>query len=129
MGERWRAVVSFGGVYADAYQVSDQGNARSIRRQVAGRTGRSGLGSTRTVQGKELSPRIRPDGTRAVNLWLGNNYRQVPIARLVLEAFDRPQPPGHDADNKDGDKANCRLSNLRWKPVGGLALLHQIVNR
>lgn len=91
-------------------------------RQVAGRGG-----SVRTLQGKILSPRIRPaDGTRAVNLWRGNVYEQHPVKRLVLTTFGgRPQPLGWDAKNKNGDPADNRYVNLKWKPVGGVAVLHK----
>jgi len=111
--------------FRDFYEVSDQGRVRSVPRQVAGRDN-----SVRTLQGKILSPRIRPDGTRAINLWRDNHYRQVPIKRLVLESFtERPQPPGYDAENKNGDPADNRLVNVEWKPVGGLALLHRSLVR
>jgi hypothetical protein len=116
--EQWRPVLD--PRFSNSYEVSDMGRARSVTREVAGRGD-----SIRKVKGKILSPRIRPDGTRAVNLWLDNDYIQYPVKRLVLEAFTgRRQPRGYDAKNIDDDPANNRLSNLRWEPVGGLALLH-----
>ena len=62
-----------------------------------------------------LTPRIRPDGTYVVNLWRNNKYRQVPIRRIVLEAFDRAQPRGMDAINVNGNPADNNLKNLRWQ--------------
>ena len=116
--EQWRPVLD--PRFSSSYRVSDQGRARSLPRQVAGRGG-----SIRTVKGQILSPRVRPDGTRAVNLWIENDYIQFPLRRLILEAFTgRAQPPGYDAKNINGDPADNRLCNLRWEPVGGLALLH-----
>jgi hypothetical protein len=104
-----------------AYEVSDQGRVRSVPRQVAGRGE-----SIRTLQGKILSPRVRPDGTRAVNLWRGNRYRQWPVKRIVLEVWsEREQPPGYEPKNVDDNPANNRVSNLRWEPVGGMALLRR----
>jgi hypothetical protein len=121
--EQWRPVLD--PRFSVSYQVSDMGRCRSVTRQVGGRGG-----STRTVKGFILSPRVRPDGTRAVNLWIGNDYIQFPVRRLVLEAFSgRRQPRGYDAKNIDEDPANNKLSNLRWEPVGGLALLHQQLGR
>lgn len=118
--EQWRPVVVDPDGYGEGYEVSDHGQARSLARQVAGRDG-----SIRVVQGKILSPRIRVDGTRAVNLWRGNSYRQKPIKRLVLEAFHGPPPSAsHDAKNIDEDPANNALANLRWE-AGGLALLRR----
>jgi hypothetical protein len=123
--EQWRPIPGYGG----AYEVSDMGRVRSLPRQVAGKIGKDGENSTRTVQGRILSPRVRADGTLAVNLWIKNKYRQQPVKRLVLEAFVRRQPMGYDAKNMDDDPANNRLSNLRWEPVGGLALLRQRLGR
>src|SRR6516225_1891527 len=95
--EQWRPVLD--PRFSAAYQASDMGRIRSVTRQVAGRTGRDGVPCIRTVKGRILSPRVRPnDGTRAVNLWIENDYIQFPVKRLVLEAFTgRAQPPGYDA--------------------------------
>lgn len=71
--------------------------------------------SRRKLQGKLLTPRIRPDGCHAVNLWVKNKYRQVPIRRIVLDAFDGPQPAGYDAANTNGDPTDNRLTNLEWQ--------------
>ena len=88
--------------------------------------------SHRKLQGKLLTPRIRPDGTMAVNLWCKNRYRQVPIRRLVLEAFDRAQPMGYDAANMNGDLADNRLINLQWerdKRPRSIAGLRRVLGR
>ncbi len=107
MAEQWRPVKG----YENAYEVSDLGHVRSVTREVRGRDG-----STREIQGKLLTPRIRPDGTWATNLWVKNEYRQIPVRRIVLEAFDRPRPAGFDAVNVNEDPADNRLSNLQWEP-------------
>lgn len=121
--EQWRPVLD--PRFTDAYQASDMGRIRSLPRQVRGRGD-----SLRTIPGTVLSPRIRPDGTPAVNLWLDNDYVQFPVKRLVLEAFTRRhQPRGYDAKNIDENPLNNKLSNLRWEPVGGLALLRQSLQR
>jgi hypothetical protein len=116
VAERWREIEGYGG----AYQVSDQGRVRSISRERPGRDG-----SVRKIRGTVLSPRVRENGLHCVNLWEGNEYQQVPVNRLVLEAFRGPAPDNHEPENKDGDRANNRLSNLKWKPTGGLALLRR----
>jgi hypothetical protein len=56
----WRAVRDFEGIY----EVSDQGQVRSLGRVVKGRDG-----SDRYINGKVISQRERPDGTKIVNLW------------------------------------------------------------
>jgi hypothetical protein len=124
VAERWVPVVSFDGLYHNAYEISDTGYARSIPRHRRGRQG-----STRQVHGQILSPRIRDNGTRAVNLWHENEYHQVPVKILVLEAFVGPAPPYHEATCLDGDEGNLALSNLAWKPAGGLAVLHRRLGR
>ena len=122
--ETWLPVVSFDGIYAASYQVSDHGQVQSTPRHRRGRQG-----STRKVKGRILSPRIRDNGTRAVNLWHDNEYHQVPVKILILEAFICPAPPYHEAKCVDGNEANLALSNLAWKPAGGLAVLHQRLGR
>jgi hypothetical protein len=102
----WRAVRDFEGIY----EVSDQGQVRSLGRVVKGRDG-----SDRYINGKVISQRERPDGTKIVNLWRSNNYRQLPVRRLVLEAFDQPRPRGYDAINTNGDSSDNRLQNLQWQ--------------
>lgn len=107
MVEEWKPVRG----YEDKYEASNLGQVQSVTRSVRGREG-----STREIQGKLLTPRIRPDGTWAINLWVKNEYRQIPLRRIVLEAFDQPRPHGYDAVNANGDPADNRLSNLEWQP-------------
>jgi NUMOD4 motif len=106
VSEQWKPVRG----YEAAYEVSDEGRVRSMERNVGGREK-----SSRHLQGKILTPRIRPDFTEAVNLWANNAYKQVPVRRLVLEAFDRVRPAGMDAYNVNGDPSDNRLGNLQWR--------------
>lgn len=106
VAESWRPVRGYEGFY----EVSDQGHVRSMERSVKGREN-----STRKLQGKILTPRVRPDGTLCTNLWVGNKYKQLPVRRIVLEAFDRARPRGYDAANINGDPADNRLGNLQWR--------------
>jgi hypothetical protein len=43
---------------------------------------------------------------------------QLSIGPLALSAFGDPRPLGCECDHKNGDKTDCRLSNLRWIPRG-----------
>lgn len=106
MSEAWVDIPGHPG-----YQVSDQGRVRSVDRVVQGREG-----SARRVKGRVLTPLVRPDGLRVVNLWLNNTYCQRPVRELVLVAFDRPCPTGFEAVNVNGDSVDNRLCNLRWRP-------------
>lgn len=112
--ERWRPVLGHEG----AYEVSDRGRVRSLTRTIAGRDN-----SVRRVKGKILTPQIRSDKTPCANLWRDGTYQQIPIRRLVLEAFDKPQPAGHDAANTNGDPSDNTLTNLEWRPDRRLARL------
>jgi len=56
---------------------------------------------------EELVRHIEPDGTPIVWIWCSNKNRPIPVADLVLEAFLGPK-------YLNGNKENCRLSNLGW---------------
>lgn len=47
------------------------------------------------------------------------NSRTVRVPALVLEAFVGPRPDGMEACHNDGNKANCRPTNLRWDTPKG----------
>jgi hypothetical protein len=111
MIEHWRGIPGW-----PDYEISDQGRARSKSRWVDGRLDANGRRSRRLVKGKLLKPVVRDSGIPCFNLWRGNDYRQFPVRRLVLLAFNRPGPRGADAVNVDGDLSNNRLGNLKWEP-------------
>jgi NUMOD4 motif len=106
----WSPVLSCEGFYRDFYEVSKSGIVRSVDRFLKGKDG-----SARWVRGQEITPRVRDDGSFAVNLWRDNHYHQVPVGRVVLEAFDRPKPVNMDAEQVNGDPADNRLPNLEWR--------------
>lgn len=100
MGERWRPVRG-----APGYEVSDQG---AVRRLV-------------------LDEALDQVVVYAVATWPNaKHYVQVELEiadgepalravhRLVLDAFVGPAPPGHQANHRDGNKGNNRLTNLEW---------------
>lgn len=61
---------------------------------------------------------LRPiDGGRGYLMVSLSNVtaKNYPVHRLVLTAFCGPEPfPGAQAAHNDGDRANARLTNLRW---------------
>lgn len=65
----------------------------------------------------ELSPEPDDKGRPRVKLWYGRGRKpeRVRLARLVLEAFAGPAPPGRPyACHEDDDVANSRADNLYW---------------
>lgn len=49
-----------------------------------------------------------------VVLWKDSKRKHKYVHLLVAEAFIGPKPKGYDCNHKDGDKSNCRLSNLEY---------------
>jgi hypothetical protein len=104
--EQWRPIQGFEG----SYEVSDQGNVRSMQRMA-----RCCGGALRTVDARVLKPGFNRHGYAQVGLCRGSEktvYRRV--QRLVLEAFVGPAPEGCEAAHRDGNKKNNKLLNLRW---------------
>lgn len=103
----WKPVVGFAGLY----EVSDDGDVRSLNRLTVGKHSyrRSGV---------ILRPRIQANGYRKVRLYGGSGSSQyMLIHRVVLEAFAGPCPQGHQGCHGNGNRADNRLCNLRWDTV------------
>jgi hypothetical protein len=98
--------------YEGEYQVSSLGRVRSLlRRRWNGR-------GWRNVPGRLLG--LKPGRYPAVSLCrTREDQRTVNVHTLVLTAFVGPPPPGMECCHEDGDKWNCRLSNLRWDTPTG----------
>lgn len=106
--EQWRSVPGFVGLY----EVSDQGNVRSLARSLS--TDRIGKGGRRSVRARILSQTL---GSRyaAVSLSAGGSVKTALVHRLVLEAFVGPCPDGMLCRHfPDRDRHNNRLNNLSW---------------
>jgi hypothetical protein len=93
-GERWRAAK------IDGYEVSNLGRVKSLRR------------------GNPKLRRLVPDKDGYLRVSLGSRGQpergNYSVHGLVLEAFHGPCPDGCEADHRDGDRSNNKLSNLRW---------------
>lgn len=48
--------------------------------------------------------------------WVLGGGALVPCAHTILTAFKGVRPGNYSLHYKDGDRENCRLSNLEWKP-------------
>lgn len=62
-----------------------------------------------------LRPNLTTNGYHCVQLHANDRRWPVAIHRLVLLAFVGEPPEGAEGSHLDGDKANNRLSNLRWE--------------
>lgn len=97
--EIWKYIPGFRGLY----QVSSLGRIRSMR----------------------PSARLKnPDGIRSLTVNRGGYYR-ICLSRgsvrvnnsvhvFVAKSFLGPKPRGHEVGHRDGNKLNCRASNLMW---------------
>lgn len=95
-GETWRAYPGFAGFY----EVSDAGNVASLKRA--------------TTRGRLLKPHVSAWGYRVVTLSRYGEHYERRVARMVLEAFVGPCPPGTEACHGPGGKLDDSLANLSW---------------
>jgi hypothetical protein len=106
--ENWKAVPGFEGLY----EVSDQGNVRSldriIQKKVRGKIVRS------RHRGRVLFPGLDTSGYFMVNLHAEQTRKCALVSRLVLSAFDRLPKSGEECRHLDGVRTNNVRSNLAW---------------
>lgn len=107
MDKEWRAVVGYEGFY----EVSEDGEVRSISRVVPSRF------KTRKIKGRTLLANKDKDGYLTVTLSKKNKITTKRVHRLVAEAFI-PNPKGLPVINhKDETKDNNNFKNLEWCTV------------
>lgn len=106
--ETWRPIPSFEG-----YEVSDQGNVRSLDRIIQTVCG------PRPARGRVLKPAAtHRRGYLHVRLGGGPNTSRF-VHQLVAEAFFGPRPVGMVVCHNDGDPTNNRPCNLRYDTQSG----------
>jgi hypothetical protein len=101
--EQWRPVVG----HEATHEVSDLGNVRSLDRVVIYSDGRR-----RFYRGQPLRPQ-RGDAVGHTIVNLGPGLKRY-VHHLVLEAFEGPCPPDHEALHGPGGVADNAWSNLRY---------------
>lgn len=76
-------------------------------------------GYVRNAHGRILAGSIAPNGYRRVNLYIPNSggaFKSFSIHRLVALAWVRNRKLDEyvEVNHRDGDKLNCRWTNLQW---------------
>lgn len=101
----WRSIQG----YEESYEVSDDGQVRSLDRVI-----HCSDGTTRNRKGKVLKPHQDPSGYLSVNLACCGKQVTRFIHVLVAEAFI-PKPDYRvEVNHLDGDKTNNAVHNLEW---------------
>ena len=117
MTEIWKDVPGYEGFY----QVSDQGNVRSVTRVLTFKTGQ-----VQTYLSSRLSPQLVKKKWLGVTLFKNNKQTRKGVHKLVAEVFLGPRPKGMCVRHKDGNVANNCLENLFYgkrqygAPVSGV---------
>lgn len=102
--EVWKDVVGYEGFY----QVSNEGNVRSVERIVP-------FGNrTRTVPSKTRVQAKDKRGYSTVMLSKNNKLKNAKVHRLVAEAFIDNPDALPEVNHKDENKQNNHVSNLEW---------------
>ena len=105
MREQWTPAPGYEGIY----EVSDQGNVRSLDRFVD-----NGQGGTSRLKGKTLKPGSTPTGYLFVYLCVEGKPKRFYVHRLVMAAFVGNAPPEHEVCHWNDIKTDNRLENLRY---------------
>jgi hypothetical protein len=102
--------------YEGYYQVSDDGQVKSIERKAGVRGG-----GFRTVPERILKQCVSSNGYRQVNLHADGVMTSLLVHRLVMLAFVGECPLGYEVCHNNGNSADCRLTNLRYDTRRGNA--------
>lgn len=106
--EEWRAVPGYG----ERYEVSSLGMVRRKEIELQKRTRYGGV-MTQTYPAKMLKLQDRK-GYHYARIGVYGKKYQVPVHRMVLAAFHRPQGEGEICRHLDGNPKNNRPCNLAW---------------
>jgi hypothetical protein len=101
--EKWAPILDFPG-----YSVSNLGRVR------------------RDQTGRILRPKVNQTGVAYVGLMREYDQRQRGLAKMVAYAFLKPQFEAFDTPiNLDGNRLNCAVDNLMWRPRWFAVRYHQ----
>lgn len=107
MKEIWKPIKGFEGYY----EVSNQGNIKSIERTVSNSFG---LKKDRTIKGVSIKPIFRGNWYVKVHLRKKGKRYCFFLHRILAQTF-LPNPENKpEVNHKDGNKLNYNLDNLEW---------------
>lgn len=109
MKEIWKDIPGYEG----RYQVSSEGNVRSLDRFVNGKNWATGKSFKRYLKGHLLKPG-RYCSCGHVSVILGHKAAGIPVHRLVMLAFVGPPLKGQEVRHKNGNPKDNRLDNLEY---------------
>jgi hypothetical protein len=101
----WKDIPGFEG----KYQISDDGEVKSLRRWVP-----NGTPNGMWLRERILRQQPMQNGYLQVSLRDGTKTYVKYVHIIVAEAFLQKPSPKHIVNHKDGNKRNCKVSNLEY---------------
>jgi hypothetical protein len=95
--------------YEGLYEISNQGNIRSLDRSMT-----DSMGRLRKFQGRNRKILLRPNGYPFIKLSKQGEERQFSVHHLVMMAFIGQRPANWDTHHKNGISHDNRLKNLQY---------------
>lgn len=102
---QWKDIVGFEGYY----QVSTNGNVKSLNRVIEHSNGYS-----RLIKGKEIKPFINGSGYLQIKLSKNGESFFPYVHKLVATAFIDNTNNYTEVNHIDHNKLNCNIANLEW---------------